>query len=144
MASHQLISYFYKNPNFLVRTSINQQGSKGIWQWPIKWCKSPMMIQKLPLLVIKISGSNIWTLNLMKHPIKFTEVPKVVRLVIRKQYYKTLVTSVINNPLSPLSLSDQSFTPKYKYWGCISIYLGKYSQLTLWLLDLCPKVLTLI
>ena len=37
------------------------------------------------------------------------KVPKVVSQQIRKRYYKSLGTSVINSPLSPLSLSaDQS------------------------------------
>ena len=41
--------------------------------------------------------------EILRHsPIKIQE--KSSKLLIRKRYYKTLGTSVINNPLSPLSL----------------------------------------
>ena len=38
--------------------------------------------------------------------IKQSKVPKDVKLMFRKHYYKTLGTSVINSPLSPLSLQQ--------------------------------------
>ena len=47
-----------------------------------------------------------WTLNLMNKPIKIQkESPKLLRQRIRKQYYITLGTSVINSPISPPSMS---------------------------------------
>ena len=68
------------------------QGSKGIRQWQINWCKSPMMIRK-------ITGWNVWTLNIMNQPIKIRQIPQR----IRKLYYETLETSIINSQLSPPS-----------------------------------------
>ena len=58
----------------------------------------------LPLLKITISGWNVWTLN---QP-NLIKVPKVMLSQrIRKRYYKTLGTSVINWLMSPSSLHWQ-------------------------------------
>ena len=77
-------------------------GSKGIVQWLINWCTSPMMKHKLPLLYITISGWNVWTPNLMKQPIRiWMKSLKLLSESIRKRHNKTLGTSVINSPMSP-------------------------------------------
>ena len=61
-----------------------------------------MMIHKLPLLWSTISVGNVWAFNLINQLIKLP--PKLFSQQIRKRYYKTLGTSVINSPLSPISL----------------------------------------
>ena len=77
----------------------------GIGQWPINWCTSIMMIHnyddypfcRLQLLVETFGHSTKWTnQNSLKSP-------KFLSLWIRKRYYKTFWTSVINSPMSPPS-----------------------------------------
>ena len=55
----------------------------------------------------KISGWNVWTLNLMKQPIKINLSLKLLGQRISKRCYKTLGTIVINSQL-PFSLPDFS------------------------------------
>ena len=70
-----------------------------IKQWPINWCTFPMTIHKITLSV----DYNLWLKRLYTQPMnnqsEFNKSSK-----IRKRYYKTLVTSVINNPMSPPAL----------------------------------------
>ena len=61
-------------------------GTKGIEQWLITWCTSPMLIhnKRLDTQLNKPTYQNL------------LKVPKVVGQRISKRYYKTLGTCVIN------------------------------------------------
>ena len=70
------------------------QGSKGIRQNPINWYTSPKQKHKItPFVEVKIF-----------HLTLISKFPKLLSQQIRKHLYKTLGTSVINSPISPLSL----------------------------------------
>ena len=68
---------------------------------------------------------NQWLKHLDTHFNELTNqnsinAPKVVKPTIRKLYYKTLGTSVINSPISPISLI-LPITEKYK-WNFIALF----------------------
>ena len=50
--------------------------------------------------------------------------PKVVKPTNKKRYYKTLWTSVINNPMSPPSLYINSVIHKYSIKKVWDVFLG--------------------
>ena len=80
-----------------------------------------------PLLYITNSGWNVWTLYLMKkNDQNLLKSPKLISQRIRKCYYKTLGTSVINSPMSPSSMNS---TLASKEW----IYYPRYSIRFVWL-----------
>ena len=80
----------------------NSQGPKGIRQWPINWCTSPMMIHNIDLNYflkrLKTQLTESTNKNLLQSP-------KLLSNPIRKYYYKTLGTSVTNSPMSPPTLT---------------------------------------
>ncbi len=83
------------------------QGSKGIRQWLINSCTSPMKIHKITHSEdynqwLKSLGT--WKLNKPNNQ-NSIKVPKVGKPTIKKRYYKTLGTSVINSSMSPYSLA---------------------------------------
>ncbi len=83
------------------------QGSKGIRQWPINWCNctTPMMINKISPSVDYNHWLKRFNTQLSKQTNKNSiNSPKLLSQQIRKKYYKTLGTSVINSPMSPPSL----------------------------------------
>ena len=57
-----------------------------------------------------IIGFNVWFLNLMNESTKIQQKPLLLLSQrIRKNYNKTLVTSIINIPMSPSSLVHVCF-----------------------------------
>ncbi len=80
------------------------QGSKEIRQWPMNWCISPMMINKITPTVhynLKLKRFNtLWT-----NQSKFYIGPKVVKSKLHK---KTLGTSVIKSLMFPPSLDQNT------------------------------------
>ena len=82
---------------------ICRQGSKGIRQWLINWCTSPMMIHKITASV----NWNYWLKCLNTQLDELTnqnllKSPKLLSQQIRKRCFKTLGTSVLNSTMSPL------------------------------------------
>ena len=95
--------YFYP---MQLNLSTNIQGFRGIRQWSINCCTSTMMIHnsifcRFKLVTETFGQSTKWT-----NPSKFNKDPKVLSQQIRKSYYKTLGTSIMNNPLFPSFLTN--------------------------------------
>ena len=80
------------------------QGSKGIRQWPINSCTSSIMMHKITHCRLKLVVGTLehWTYKATNQ--NSLKSPKLLIQRIRNLYYKTLGTSVINSPLSPISL----------------------------------------
>ena len=76
-----------------------------------------MMIHKISHSInITISGWNVWTFNL----ITTNQISSLQSCVqqIRQRYYETLVTSVINSPMSPPSLAFNIADLLYNSYIC--------------------------
>ena len=75
-----------------------QSGAKGIRQWPINWCTSPIKIHKItPSTVVVETFRQSTNQNSIK-------VPEIDEATNKKTIYKTLGTSVINSSKFPASL----------------------------------------
>ena len=86
-------------------------GSKGIRQWLINWCKSPMMIHTITPSEITISGRHSsWWAYQSKH----NKVLNIVRQKNKKGHYKTLGTNMINNWIYPYIPASFTFLAHHK------------------------------
>ena len=86
------LSHYEDKQNMMACALYIDRGSKGIIQWPINWCTSPMIIHKIPSPV----EYNFW----LKHfDIHRNESTHQNSLKVHK-VLNTFETSVINSKLS--------------------------------------------
>ena len=83
--------------------------------------------QMIIIVYIKINGWNVWT-NLMN---------QLLSQRIRKRYYKTLGTSVLNSPLSQLSHWAWILVFLIKCWMYVCVlFLNRFHLADIWRLSL--------
>ena len=80
-------------------------------------------------MYITIRSCNVYTLDLMKQPIKIQlKPPKLLIQKIRKRYYKTLGNSLMNSPMSSHSKNSRDVCifrfAKILKFAMITIYLN--------------------
>ena len=76
-------------------------GSKGVKQWPIKWCTSSMMLHKITPSVNYNSWLKLLDIELNKPT---NQNSKLLSQLIKKSKYKTFGRRVIDSPMCSPSL----------------------------------------
>ena len=102
------------NNKYIKGYQTTMQGSKGIQQWPKNLYTSPMMTYKITPSVY----CNWWLKNLDTQVNELTnqnsiKSSKLLGQQIRKHYYKTLGTIVINILMSPPSLLNTTILSEW-------------------------------
>ena len=105
-----ILHYFASKNTKEARYCVFSQGPKGIRQLLINCCTFPILIHNISLLLITISGWNVWKLSETNQPIKIQSrslklLSQKIRKVIKKLVFNALYIYVgINlHPRHPLS-----------------------------------------